>query len=113
MGNVLSLNAGELRDKVEFYTTTATKDDSGGYPVSTKTLAFEKLVKAEPKGSLKTYEGSKTEFIESWNILTRYETGRVPNESMLVKFRDEWFVIKGIENVLARNLVLKLIIVKK
>lgn len=113
MANVLSVNAGELREVIEFYTTSSVKDEGGGFPESTKTLSFTKMAKVEPNGSLKTYEGSKTEFVETWNVLIRYESGRVPNESMLVKFKGNWFVIKGIENVLSRNLVLKLIIVKK
>ena len=113
MDNVLSLNAGQLRDSIEFYTSNAIKDDSGGFPSSQKTLAFTMLCQSMPKGSTKSYEGNKTEYTEVWNILMRYEIGRVPDESMLAKFNSEWFLIKGIENVKNRNLVLKIILVKK
>lgn len=113
MANVLELEAGALRDKIEFYTTTATKDDGGGYPSSTKTLAFSMLCESKPKGSTRTYEGNKTEYTEGWEIKLRYETGRVPNESMIAKFNNEYLVIKGIENVLNRNRVLKIILTKK
>ena len=113
MADVLALNSGMLRDTIEFYMTTATQDDAGGFPTSTKTLAFSMLAKINPKGSVRTYEGNKTEFTETCEVLMRYETDRVPNESYLAKFGNEWFQIKGIENVLRRNLVLKLILVRK
>jgi len=113
MDDVLRLNAGDLRDRIEFYTTSAVKDDGGGFPTSTKTLAFSMLAKVLPKGSLKTYEGENTEYIETWRVRIRYENGRVPFEQMLVKFRDDWFSILGIQNLKARNLVLELIIARK
>jgi head-tail adaptor len=113
MDDVLIINPGMLRDTVEFYTTTATQDDAGGFPTSTKTLAFSMLTSIKPKGSVRNYEGGKTEFIETWEVLMRYETDRIPTESYLVKYGDEWFQIKGIENVLRRNLVLKLVLVRK
>ena len=111
--DVLSLNAGELRDSIEFYTSTATQDDSGGFPTSTKALAFTMLCKSMPKGSTRTYEGNKTEYTEVWEVWMRYEVGRIPNESMIAKFLSKDFIIKGIENVLNRNKVLKLILVRK
>lgn len=111
--DILSLNAGELREELEFYTTTSTKDDAGGYAASTKTLAFTKLAKVTPKISSKSYEGGKVEFTETWEVLMRYETGRVPNESYKVKFKNEYFSIIGIEDVMSRNLVLKLTMIKK
>jgi len=110
---ILSLNAGELREQLEFYSTASTKDDAGGYAVSTKTLAFSKLAKVTPKISKRTYEGSKTEFIETWEVLMRYETDRVPTESHKVKFKGDYFSITGIENVMSRNLVLKFTMIKK
>lgn len=113
MDNVLVLEAGRLRDKIEFHTAAATKDDGGGFPNSTKTLAFSMLCESKPKGSIKTYEGNKTEYTEGWEIRLRYEAGRVPNESMIAKFNNEQFVIKGIENVLNRNRVLKILLTKK
>ena len=113
MDNVLSLNAGQLRDSIEFYTSTATKDDGGGFPTSTKTLVYSMLCQSRPKGSVKSYEGNKTEYTETWEVMMRYETDRVPTESMLAKFNGEDFLIKGIENVMNRNLVLKIILVKK
>ncbi len=111
--DILSINAGELRDSIEFYTASSTKDDGGGYAASTKTLAFSMLAKVVPKSSKKTYEGGKVEYTDTWEIKMRYETGRVPNESYKVKYKDEFFSIIGIENVLNRDLVLKLTIVKK
>lgn len=111
--DILSLNVGELREQLEFYTTTSTKDDAGGYAASTKTLAFTKLAKVTPKTSKKSYEGGKVEFTETWEVLMRYETGRVPNESYKAKYKDEFFSIIGVENVMSRNLVLKLTMVKK
>lgn len=111
--DVLSLNPGELREQLEFYTAASTKDDSGGYSASNKTLAFTKLAKVMPKASKNSYEGKKTEFVETWEVLMRYETGRVPNESHKVKFKGEYFSIIGIENVMSRNLVLKITMVKK
>ncbi len=57
--DILSINAGELRDSIEFYTASSTKDDGGGYAASTKTLAFSMLAKVVPKSSKKTYEGGK------------------------------------------------------
>lgn len=110
---VLSINAGELRDSIEFYTASSTKDDGGGYAASIKTLAFSMLAKVEPKPSKKIYEGSKVEYTDTWEVMMRYETGRVPNESYKVKYNNEYFSILGIENVMNRNLVLKLTIVKK
>ena len=110
---VLSINAGELRDSIEFYTTSSTKDDGGGYAASTKTLAFSMLAKVVPKPSKKTYEGGKVEYTDTWEVMMRYETGRVPSESYKVKYNNEYFSILGIENVMNRNLVLKLTIVKK
>ena len=113
MDNVLVIESGKLRDLIEFYTSTATKDDGGGYPASTKTLAFSMLCEVVPKGSVRSYEGNKTEFTEGWQVRLRYEEGRIPNESMIAKFNNEEFVIKGIENVLNRNRVLKMILTKK
>jgi len=113
MDDVLRLNAGDLRDRIEFYTTSAVKDDGGGFPVSTKTLAFSMLAKVLPKGSLKSYQGNTTEWVESWDIRIRYENDRVPVEEMLVKFKNDWFVILGIQNLKSRNLVLQLTIARK
>jgi len=109
----LSINAGELRDRIEFYTTSSTKDDGGGYAASTKTLAFGMFARVEPKPSKKSYEGGKVEYTDTWEIKMRYEAGRVPSESYKVKYKNEFFSIIGIENVMNRNLVLKLTIVKK
>lgn len=111
--DVLSLNAGDLREQLEFYTTTSTKDDAGGYGASTKTLAFTKLAKVVPKISKRSYEGNKLEFTETWEVLMRYEPTQVPDETYKVKFKNEYFSIIGIENVMSRNLVIKLTMVKK
>ncbi len=111
--DILSINAGELRDSIEFYTTSSTKDDGGGYAASTKMLAFSMLAKVEPKPSKKVYEGSKAEYTDTWEVKMRYEADRVPTESYKVKYNNEYFSIIGIENVMNRNLVLKLTIVKK
>jgi head-tail adaptor len=111
--DILALNAGELRDKIEFYTTTATKDDAGGYATSTKTLAFEMLCKVEVETSKKVFEGSKVEYIDTFKIKMRYETGRIPNESHLAKFNNEFLSIIGVKNVMNRNLVLELTLVKR
>lgn len=113
MDNVLVIESGRLRDLIEFHTATATKDEGGGYPASTKTFSFSMLAEVKPKGSSRTYEGNKTEYTEGWEIRMRYEEGRIPNESMIAKFNNEQFVIKGIENVLNRNRVLKIILTKK
>lgn len=111
--DILALNAGELRDKIEFYTTTATKDDAGGYATSTKTLAFDMLCKVEVEPSKRTFEGSKVEYIDTWKIKMRYETGRIPNESHLAKFNNEFFSIISVKNVMNRNLVQEIILVKR
>lgn len=113
MEGILSLNPGQLREQIDFYTTTSTKDDGGGYPTSAKTFAYTMPCMLNPKGSIKSYEGMKTEYVEVWDLLMRWETGRVPSESMLAYFRGEYFNILGIENVLTRNLTLKLKIARK
>jgi len=81
----LSINAGELRDRIEFYTTASTQDDGGGFSASTKTLAFAMFARVEPKPSKKVFEGGKVEYTDTWEIKMRYETGTVPNESYKVK----------------------------
>jgi head-tail adaptor len=109
----ISLNAGELRDKIDFYTTTATKDDAGGYGTSTKTFAFSMLCKVEIEQSKKSFEGSKVEYIDTWKVKLRYENGRIVNESHLAKFNNEFFSIISVKNVMNRNLVQEIILVKR
>jgi len=113
MVDVLTLNAGILRDEVSFYTVTSTRDDAGGFLPSTKTLSFVSLANVVPDGSQRTFEANKNEYVESYKVKMRYETGKVPNESMMAFFNSTWFNIISIENVMNRNLVLNLILVKK
>lgn len=107
MANVLVLNAGELRSKIEFYNASATRDDAGGYSASTKTLAFTMFAKVEQKKSFSSELGLKVENIEEWNVQMRYENGCYPNESMFAKYDGKYFNIIGIRNVMNRNLVVE------
>lgn len=113
MVDKLTLNAGKLQDELSFYNVTATRDDAGGFGTSTKTLAFTTLAYIVPDGSRRTFEANKNEYIESYKVELRYENGKVPNENQLVLFNSIWFNIVSVENVMARNLVIKLILVKK
>lgn len=113
MDDVLALNPGELRETISFYTSTAQDDGAGGFEGRVETLAFSMLCMVNPKGSVRAYEGNKTEYVEVWDLLMRYETGRVPTTSMLAKYNGNTFTILGIENVKARNLVLKVKIARK
>jgi len=108
MDDSLRIEAGKLRERISFYTTAATQDEAGGFPESTKTFAFSVACMLAPKISMRTYEGQKTEFTETWDLLMRYDSNLVPDGQMLAFFRNEYFNILGIENVLTRNLVLKI-----
>lgn len=106
------LNFSDLRDELEFWTTTPTPNDNGGF-TTTNALSFKILAKVQPKGSNKLQSGATTIFEDLAYVWIRKEDGYVPNEQMLVKYQGGTYRIISIENVQNRNKVLKIIIAKR
>lgn len=113
MDSSLRINAGKFRDEVSFYTITATRDDAGGFNTPTKTLLFSNLCYVENMPTNRVFQTAKNDYTESINLVMRYETNKIPNESMQAYFNNKYYNIVSVENVEHRNLVFKIILARK
>ena len=106
----VSLNFGDLRDKITFYRVNKTSDGAGGF-TTTESLVFSQLASIKPNGRAKFNGDGIQIFQEVLDVMIRFE--QMPQTDYLVKYNNKTYRILFIEDIDNRGKILKLRIATK
>ena len=94
----MSIDAGQMRDYIRFYTATANKDADGYRPVAPAgytTLAYACFARWRRDSSREIAKRNGDFNVETGNFVIRYHAGL--SRKMRIKFQDRMYEIESIE----------------
>jgi len=95
---MVSINPGELRYKIEFYTLDKVQDEGGGTE-ATEVFAFSTWAKVEQKTSKRATEAGGMALYSYYNIIVRYSKDKTPLADMIIKHKDKSLLVNAITDM--------------
>ncbi len=93
---MVSINPGDLNQKIQFYNIIRTKNTSGGH-TKVDDLAFETFSKITPMKARQSIEGGKLINIQPYMVKIRHSADHTPVSDMIVKYRNDTYLINSID----------------
>jgi len=95
---MVSINPGDLRHKIEFYTLDRVQDEGGGFS-ATEVFAFSTLAKVEQKTSKRATEAGGMALYSYYNIIIRYSKDKLPLPDMIIKHKGKSLLVNAITDM--------------
>jgi head-tail adaptor len=109
--HMVAINAGDLREKVSFYTLTRTADGAGGY-TATEVLNFETLASVKPSKAARSIENGKLVYIQPYKVSIRYAASHTVTIDMLMKYRGNTYQIIEITDADVMRMLVNMVVVR-
>lgn len=109
---MVSINPGELREKVQFYSITRTPDGAGGHTAA-ELLFLETLASVKPMRSIRSIESARLVLMQPCEVIIRYRSTHTPEIDMLFKYRNQTYTVKEITEVDVMKSLVKLVVIRE
>jgi len=106
---MVSINPGELRYKVEFYTLETVSDGAAGTEDPVEVKVFDTWAKVEQKTGKRATEAGGLAIYSYYNMIVRYSKDKIPLADMIIKHKGKSLLVNAITDMDETQMLIALI----